>query len=477
MLDVMEYAAFIPSVLYLVFYIVGGPILSIIECIKSKSLSELFSFFPAMLVSPIVATMLYLPSMLFIGVSYILPYNIMTIYLDMEETTSTYISLLIFSLIGIAIGFLFVKCRLHEKYKKKEEELQKDFDEKQKRLEEIERKIVACDKLRQMILESKEPFKKSASMIADAKVVIYNSAESYLRNKSRPSMKGAEVVSELKAKTREYISLYKQMQYKYEMLMSAFPILREYDEEDDEQSFIDMASSENLEEVSDNRDKARDFLSQEEWANLSVTERNQLAFDRWKSGKKSNWTIGMLYEMYAAHVLMRNAGAGVMQFDVIPYGINEGRADLGRDLIVKYKPTLFDRREPVTWIMQCKRWKTSRVIRENVICQLYGTTIEYRLKHKDEKKVIPMLVTTTGLSDIAKAFAEELGVVIKVLPYEDFPMIKCNINNGEKIYHLPFDQQYWRTDINKPGEFYAMTVAEAEAAGFRRAFRHFAGKA
>jgi hypothetical protein len=109
-----------------------------------------------------------------------------------------------------------------------------------------------------------------------------------------------------------------------------------------------------------------------------------------------------------------------------------------------------------------------------VICQLYGTTIEYRLKHKDEKKVIPMLVTTTELSDIAKAFAEELGVVIKILPYEDFPMIKCNINNGVKIFHLPFDQQYWRTDINKPGEFYAMTVAEAEAAGFRRAQRHIA---
>ena len=85
-----------------------------------------------------------------------------------------------------------------------------------------------------------------------------------------------------------------------------------------------------------------------------------------------------------------------------------------------------------------------------------------------------MLVTTTELSDIAKRFAEALEVVVKVLPYEDFPMIKCNINNGQKIYHLPFDQQYWRTNIDRPGEFYAMTVEEAEKAGFRRAFRHFA---
>lgn len=52
-------------------------------------------------------------------------------------------------------------------------------------------------------------------------------------------------------------------------------------------------------------------------------------------------------------------------------------------------------------------------------------------------------------------------------------MIKCNIgNNGEKIYHLPFDQQYYRTEIKSPGEFYAWTVEEAVNAGFRRAFKY-----
>jgi hypothetical protein len=54
-------------------------------------------------------------------------------------------------------------------------------------------------------------------------------------------------------------------------------------------------------------------------------------------------------------------------------------------------------------------------------------------------------------------------------------MIKCNINQSskEKIYHLPFDQQYDRTKIiPSSGEFYAATVAEAEKKGFRRAFRH-----
>ena len=45
-------------------------------------------------------------------------------------------------------------------------------------------------------------------------------------------------------------------------------------------------------------------------------------------------------------------------------------------------------------------------------------------------------------------------------------MIKCNINRGERIYHLPFDQQYHRTEIKNTGEFYAMTVKEATQEGF-----------
>ena len=56
-------------------------------------------------------------------------------------------------------------------------------------------------------------------------------------------------------------------------------------------------------------------------------------------------------------------------------------------------------------------------------------------------------------------------------------MIKCNINQGskERIYHLPFDQQYDRIKIVLSlGECYAPNVAEAERLGFRRAYR-FAG--
>ena len=119
--------------------------------------------------------------------------------------------------------------------------------------------------------------------------------------------------------------------------------------------------------------------------------------------------------------------------------------------------------------------KFKAIIHENVICQLFGTAVEYKIKNKDKGdcKVVPMFITTTEMSPTATEFANRLGVVVLKIPIGDFPMIKCNINNGERIYHLPFDQQYHRTRINNEGEFYAMTVEEATRKGFRRAMRHF----
>ena len=61
---------------------------------------------------------------------------------------------------------------------------------------------------------------------------------------------------------------------------------------------------------------------------------------------------------------------------------------------------------------------------------------------------------------------------------ERYPCIKENIENDkEKIYHLPFDQQYDTTKIESDkGESYFMTVKEAEDNGFRRAKRWMGNK-
>lgn len=51
------------------------------------------------------------------------------------------------------------------------------------------------------------------------------------------------------------------------------------------------------------------------------------------------------------------------------------------------------------------------------------------------------------------------------------PLVKCNISKSDnKIYHLPFDQQYDRIKINiSKGEMFAYTIDEAVSKGFRRA--------
>ena len=84
------------------------------------------------------------------------------------------------------------------------------------------------------------------------------------------------------------------------------------------------------------------------------------------------------------------------------------------------------------------------------------------------------MVTSTICSDVAHKFAEFLGVkIIEKKTYKDYPMIKCNIGKDrEKIYHLPFDQQYDKIKIEpNKGEFYAETCMEAELNSFRRAWR------
>ena len=143
------------------------------------------------------------------------------------------------------------------------------------------------------------------------------------------------------------------------------------------------------------------------------------------------------------------------------YGSLHGLEDLGRDLIVTCEGKIR--------IVQCKYWSQNKQIHENHIMQLYGSVIEYNLENQTNATGI--LITNTTLSDKAKEFAKILGIAYKENYNIDvFPRIKCNIGVEGKIYHLPFDQQYDTTIIDG-SEFMALTVKEAEDAGFRRAYR------
>ena len=110
---------------------------------------------------------------------------------------------------------------------------------------------------------------------------------------------------------------------------------------------------------------------------------------------------------------------------------------------------------------------------------MYGTTLAYSIVNKIPVDYVKcLLITNTTLSPMAKQFSELLDVKYKEkCEMGEFPRIKCNINHDElgiktKIYHLPMDQQYDRTQIKNKDEFFAFTVKEAEDAGFRRAFKY-----
>ena len=342
------------------------------------------------------------------------------------------------------------------------------YNLRQCELEEYKNKFgITDEKQVAKAIKSEFPFTYSASMSADFEAALFEKEEKRLRWKSPRALSAADSVSDIKKKFRKSQGECKAMLYKYEFLLTAFPELRKY--VDDEKGLLSLVDANSYDDFTEKYDRAKDYLSDEEYRRLSETQRNQLALDHYNAKPKSDWVIGTEYEMYCEY-LLRNLG-----YKTTDFGVRNRLNDLGRDIIAK--------KDNVTYVIQCKRWSTNKTIHENVICQLYGTTIEYNLQtNRDNKnptlfdedlEVVPKLMTTTELSDTAKLFAEKLGVEIQVIKMGLYPQIKCNISNtGEKIYHLPFDQQYYNTRINeRNGEMYAWTVEEAERNGFRRAFR------
>ena len=324
----------------------------------------------------------------------------------------------------------------------------------------------------EQILYSQVPFKDSAELIAKLDGLNYNAAAYFLRYKSPPAPATADKIEkEFKQEYVKWRTLYEELYAKYQFLCETFPDLRLYI--DDEKSLLKLAELNSFDDFQDETDRVANYLSKEEWMRLTPTQRNQLALDRYIQRDKDNLTIGLEYEMYAEYVL-RTKG-----FKTIPHGILNGLNDLGRDIIAwkddKFEPLFSDAydifSDTYVYIIQCKLRSQETVIHENVICQVYGSAIEYELEHP-ERQAIPTICTNVPLSETAQKFAERLKVFVLTMQMGEFPRIKCNVNNGEKIYHLPFDQQYWRTQIKNNQEFYAWTVEEAERKGFRRAMRH-----
>lgn len=365
-----------------------------------------------------------------------------------------------------ALSIYYLNKQLNVK-KVEIDKLRDELSQKRHLLSNIEIELSKLKKLlsdREELIKSKSPFSYVADLYSDFIEAKYTKLEFYLRNKKHPARSASDEVKEVKGELRRLTKENKVLEYKQKFILARFPELSLY--YDDEYASCVEVSFNDYGSFRNSVDEVRLWVSDDEYKKLSEIDRNQLAFDRWKKSPKDKPTIGMMYEMYIAHLLSED----VRFFGIERFGIERGLNDLGRDIIARKR--LKDGTVQI-YIIQCKKWSERIKIHENTICQLFGTAVEYEIMNRDlfGSEIVPLLVTTAELSDTAKKFADRLGVKVKIVEMGDYPMIKCNINNGNKIYHLPFDQQYRNTKIEKDGEFYAWTVKEAHDAEFRRAHR------
>lgn len=285
-----------------------------------------------------------------------------------------------------------------------------------------------------------------------------------LLGKHPPAVVTAERLKEVAEERRRHQREARILRSRLEYFESLFPWLSEYVGAD-----IDTLLAESSEvDTEDELDRAAIYLSPEEFTSLPTVQKYQFALDRYWQRRKSDWEIGRDYERFIGYLYEQQG------FEVTYFGIDRGLGDLGRDLIC--------RNQDVVLTVQCKCWSANKTLREKHIAQLFGTTVLHNLALKKCDKLPPaqrvqeggVMVTTTVLSDTAREFASILGIkCYEHLKLERYPCIKLNPMgyDGERIYHLPFDQKYDHVVMGKHGRSYVTTVAEAENLGFRRARR------
>jgi hypothetical protein len=339
----------------------------------------------------------------------------------------------------------------------KEGDFQKRVAKEEQRLADEQARIAAMEARAQQLIASRiETYPHIAKAWADWELALAKEDASQLRKKKHPARTAAEAV---KAKGKDMAELRRQLklaEYVNSLYEFHFPWLTDLRDLDEE---LDYAASLNGAEP-DKEDPVAKLLSKEEWAGLTECERNQRALERYLRGRLKPWQLGRDYERFVGY-LREQDGCRVTY-----HGIIHGFEDLGRDVIAEKNGSIE--------VIQCKRWAQHKEIHEKHVFQLFGTMVAAQIENPD-KKVTGTFTTTTGLSDRARKFAEALEISVEErFPLADYPRIKCNIarRNAGRIYHLPFDQQYDTTVIEPHrGERYAMTCAEAEAEGFRRAWR------
>lgn len=313
------------------------------------------------------------------------------------------------------------------------------------------------DHLSNIIQDQSAQYPYIAAQIADLSFLYDMKVSADLSGKPRAARKASESVAAIAKEKRELLLRVKALEYQlssYESIVPGLSSLSDY-------STSELCEASQAQSATD-QDSALSWISDEEYHSLSDAEKYQLALDRWRHRNRSNWQVGRDFERYVGYLYETDG------WKVTYYGSLNGKADLCRDLIASKGDKLL--------IIQCKRWAKEKTIHEKHVFQLFGSVISYRIANP-RTNPSGLLITTCPLSDLAAEYARALEIDYSqnypTDALDSYPLIKCNISKtGEKIFHLPFDQQYDRIMVSPGrGEFYAATVQEAMASGFRRAFR------
>lgn len=339
-------------------------------------------------------------------------------------------------------------------------ELERDLN-----LKSIKNSIESLNRLKMELKQKEEVFSRSflegrnwlIDLISEAKTARDLQYVSYLNNKKRPAPSTAKEIKDLiKNKNKKLIKKNKSLEYQVKTYHEYFPLLEEY-----EDAILDEVI--NFKEDLSDQDNTLKYLTTDEYKKLPEDKKNQLALDRYTNNQKNNVQIGLFYERYIGY-LFEQAG-----WNVNYQGALAGRLDRGIDLVCT--------KGDIVKLVQCKCWSKNKKIYEKYIFQLFGV-LQYSIYSNNfgvNKTVNAELIITNNLGDFAEHMAELLNIEVKQLPLKkDYPKIKCTTSvNGEKLYHLPMDQQYDKILMNSTTDrFYAHTVKEATSKGHRRAFRY-----
>ena len=177
---------------------------------------------------------------------------------------------------------------------------EQNFNRYKRELDNIVKEITEeTDKLEEaynQAMKTSNPFRHVAEMYADWETIVYEKAAHFQRTKPHPAIKRAEEIKELREKTRTHIREFKEMKFKYLFLLDAFPELKQY--VDDAEALAHLADYKDFEDFKNERDEVFDWVSPEEYRNMSEVKRNQLALDRYKNRPKNRWEIGIEYELF-----------------------------------------------------------------------------------------------------------------------------------------------------------------------------------